>query len=119
MRAGQLRHRVTIQYRTETQNATGEVTWTWSDLATVWASIEPISGREFFSSQQVQSSVTTRIRVRHRTDVNAKMRVKYTRDPSSSPLKVAYYAIEAVIPVQERHREVHLMCVERDADGWR
>ena len=110
MRAGKLRHRITIEERLETQEATGEPVWEWVPFADVWASIEPISGREFFAAQQVQSTVSTRIRIRHLEGVTQKMRVNYNG---------RYYAIEAVIRVMERDREIHLMCVERDADGWR
>lgn len=118
MEAGRLRHRVTLQRRVEAQGATGAVTWTWQDEDTVWAAVEPIQGREFFGAAQVQAEVTTRIRIRYRPNIDAKMRVKFVTDPGS-PGAVKYYGIEAVIHVRERRRELQLMCRERDAEGWR
>lgn len=117
MRAGTLRNRVVLQSRTETQGSTGEVTWTWADVDEVWAAIEPISGREYFAAQQVQSSTDTRIRIRYRHGVTSKMRVKY--EEPGSPMYTRYYEIESVINVREGRRELHLMCREREADGWR
>lgn len=118
MRSGTLRQRVTLQERTETTGSTGEVTWSWADWATVWAAVEPISGRELFSAQQVQANTTTRIRIRHRSGVDSKLRVKFVAD-NGSPQRIKYYEIESVLHINERQREIHLMCVEREADGWR
>jgi SPP1 family predicted phage head-tail adaptor len=116
MRAGQLRHQVTIQSSRESQSPTGATTITWSDFATgVWAAIEPISGRELFAAQQVQSNLSTRIRIRHLAGVHEKMRVKYVNRDSET----TYYDIESVIPVNERGAEMHLMCIRRGAEGFR
>lgn len=117
MRTGRLRHRIIIQQRTETQGTTGEVTWTWSEFATVWASIEPLAGRQFFAAQQVQTAISTQIRIRHREGITAKMRVLFTPD-NSNPTAIKYYDIEAVIPIQERDREILLMCTEKEPGGW-
>jgi SPP1 family predicted phage head-tail adaptor len=116
MQAGKLRHPVTIQSSAVTQSSTGAMTTTWSDFATgIWAAIEPIMGRELFSAQQVQSNLTTRIRIRHLAGVHEKMRVKYVdRDSVTN-----YYDIEAVIPVNERGAEIHLMCIRRGGEGFR
>jgi SPP1 family predicted phage head-tail adaptor len=110
VRACFLRSTVTIQSRTETTNSTGEVEWTWADYKTVRASVEPIKGQEYFAAKQLQASTTTRIKMRYLSDITTKMRIKHgTR----------FYAIEAVIDPFSKHRELHLMCVEREADGWR
>ena len=65
MRAGRLRHRVTIQEKSVSQNSFGEEVITWTDVKTVWASIEPLRGREYIELRQAQADVTTRIRMRH------------------------------------------------------
>lgn len=103
MRAGELRHRVTIQQKTFSRDSYGGETITWTDVATVWAAVEPISGREYFTAQQTQAEVTTRIRIRHRAGITPVMRVLWgTR----------LYDIISVIEVKERNREIHLMCQE-------
>ena len=114
MRAGRLTQRITLQTRTETQNTFGETTWTWTDLDTVWAAVEPLTGTERIAAAQVQSQSDIRIRIRHRDDLTTKHRVKHTVHGTAR-----YYEIEVVIPVLHKRREVHLMCKEREADGWR
>lgn len=113
MRAGRLSRRVTIQQRTESQNATGEVVWTWVDVCTVSAEISAVSGREFFAAQQVQSNVTHSILIRYRPGIVAKMRAVEIGCDSTT-----YYDIEAPLP-NPRRTELRLMCVTRDAEGWR
>ena len=102
MRAGMLRHRVTLQRFQQGQDAYGGPVETWEDVATVWASLEAMSGREFFASQQAQSEVTQRIRIRYRADVTADMRVIHNG-------KV--FNIVAPLP-DNRGRELVLMCRE-------
>lgn len=76
MRAGKLRHRVTLQSLVPVQNGTtGAITDTWVDFATVWASVEPLSAREFIAAAATQSKVVARIVLRHRAGVQPSMRV--------------------------------------------
>lgn len=100
MRSGMLRHRVTLQRFQQGQDAYGGPVETWEDVATVWASLEAMSGREFFASQQAQSEITQRIRIRYRADVTADMRAIHNG-------KV--FNIVAPLP-DNRNRELVLMC---------
>lgn len=103
MRAGKLRHRVTIQQVTETRSATGAVVEAWGDVADVWAAVEPLRGREFFASKEFQAQVDTRIRIRYYPGVIPKMRVLWgTR----------IYLVDSVINPEERDKELQLMCRE-------
>lgn len=106
MRLGPLRHRVKIQQRTESPSATtGALTPTWADITDpdMWAAIEPLKGREYHEARARNSEVDTRIRTRHRTGINAKMRVAFGSRT---------FDIQSVINVDERNRELHLMCKE-------
>ena len=98
MRAGKLRHRVTIQKPggTTQDPDTGEPTSGWQDVATVWASIEPLSAREFIAAQAGQSQITARVVMRHREGIDATMRLKH---------KARVYNIEGVLadPKSGRH----------------
>ena len=77
--AGRLRHRITIEQPTETQDATtGAVTVTWAPLwVNVPAEIVPRSGREFLAAQQMQAEVSTLITFRWRAGLDAKMRIRH------------------------------------------
>ncbi len=112
MRAGLLRHRVDLQAPTQTRGPAGGVVETFATVQTVYASVEPIGGKEFFAAQQVQSDLSHRIRLRWRPDLTptTKWRVRYDgRD----------FDIEQVIEMFERMREWHLMCKERHQEGFR
>ena len=103
MRSGDLRHRITLQTFTTAPDSYGEPIKTWSDLATVWAAVEPLSGREFFEAQRTNAETTYRVRIRYRADVVPTLRIAY----AGKTLE-----IQAVIDVGERRRELHLMCRE-------
>jgi SPP1 family predicted phage head-tail adaptor len=115
MRPGTLSKRVMIQRRVETQNEVNEVVISFIDWYEVWASIEPLSGREYFAAQQVSSDVSTRIRIRSLSGVTQKMRVLYKKAPDDTQV----YEIDSVIPVREGNREIDLMCRKVFAEGFR
>lgn len=77
MQSGRLRHRVTIQRQTVTRDAYGGEVVTWGTLAEVWALCLPLTGRERYVSAAAQelSDLSYGVRIRHRTDVDPKMRV--------------------------------------------
>lgn len=86
--SGKLRHRVRIEkldYLRDSQGDviqdpnTGETSQAWVEVATVWAAIEPVSGREFIQSAATQSKVDARIVIRQRDDVDASMRLVHVR----------------------------------------
>lgn len=92
MQAGKLRHLLSLQRRAVAKDPdTGAVSETWPEVAKVWASIEPLSAREFVAAQGVQSEVTTRITIRYRSDVNATMRLEYAA-------RGVIYNIQGVLP---------------------
>lgn len=106
MQAGKLRDRVDLQRVSVTPDSHGDQVKTWATLATVWASIEPLSGREFLQASQVMSDVTVRIRIRGRTDITLtpKDRVQFgTR----------LFDIRHVIDWGGKGVETQLMCTER------
>lgn len=77
MQAGRLRHRVTLQQGTETLGAAGDVSRTWTDVATVWGEVRPMSGREREIAGQLQSEETHTVRIRYRADVTPQMRLSW------------------------------------------
>lgn len=108
MRGGHLRHSVTLQERTTDQDETGAQIETWADVATVWGAVEPLSGRELFTAQQVKAEVTAQITIRYRSGISATMRIVF---------EGRLYNILAVIDPEERHRELQLLCSEGLNDG--
>jgi len=74
---GDRRHRVTIVQPSETITR-GEPVVTWSDVATRWASVEPLAGRELWNARQVQPDVTHRVTLRYESGmaINTKWRLR-------------------------------------------
>jgi SPP1 family predicted phage head-tail adaptor len=111
--AGALRHRVVIQTASETADAHGEPVKTWNDTATVWASVNPMGGRERFQSQQIESEVDTTIRMRKRA-LNEKQRIKWTDADSATRI----YNIKYILNPQELGGVIVAYCTEdRTADS--
>lgn len=90
MRIGKLRHRVRIERPDLTQDPnTGEMVNGWALVRVAWASIEPLSAREFIAAGAAQSQVSARITLRHRGDITPDMRLVY---------RGKVYNIEGVLP---------------------
>jgi len=109
MRAGTLRRRITIQKKRIDKNTKGEQTVSWEDDATIWGAIWPLRGTEYFASQQIQSSVSHKIRIRYRTleddtKITPNCRIKHNTN--------RYFNIISVIDPDERHIHLDLMCSE-------
>ena len=78
---GDMRHKITIvRVEHHTVADTGETEEVVSDVATVWAKKEDLSGREWFQAQQAQSAITTRFTIRFRDDIYPQMRVRHGID---------------------------------------
>lgn len=103
MRAGQLRHRVTIQTASEAQDSFGQPQPTWTTFAERFAEILPQSGREFVAARTVTPELTHLVRLRGVAGVTPKMRLLFgTR----------VFDILAAMAVEERSRELLLSCRE-------
>lgn len=103
MRSGRLRHRLVLQSKVHTQDAYGDAVVSWSIEATVWGAIEPLSGKEYFSQQQVQAEAKVRIVIRHYSGIDTTWRVSHGG---------LYYDIEDVLNHDTRNRMITLMCRE-------
>lgn len=94
MQAGKLRHRIQFQQQVQAQNPdTGALVLAWQDWPAagkkLWASIEPLSARDFIAAQVPQSEVTARIVIRHRDGVLPSMRALH---------RGKVYTIRGVLP---------------------
>lgn len=76
LEAGKLRHRIKIERPviTQDQNNGAPIT-TWTELATVWGQISPMSARDLIASQAEASKVMGRITIRYRADIDETMRL--------------------------------------------
>lgn len=75
--AGRLRDRVTILAKSVARDSYGAEVVTWTTLATVWASVESLSGREYMAAQQINAERVQRVVIRDRDDVMPHMRITH------------------------------------------
>ena len=75
----------------------------WKDIATTWANINPISGKEYYSAETINSDLTHKIRLRYRKGITPDMRILYNG-------RIFY--IVSVINEYEKNTMLQLMCRE-------
>ena len=99
-----MRQQVTIQAYRKSRDSYGAEVETWTDLHTgVWASVEPLIGREYMAAKQLTADVSHKIRIRYIKGLSPEMRIVWgTR----------YFEIVSIINVQERNRELVIMATE-------
>lgn len=73
--AGKLDQRITLQSRAAGTDGMGQASGAWQDVATVWAQVLPLRGREFFAAAAVQQEASIKVTLRYRPDVSPSMRV--------------------------------------------
>lgn len=108
MQAGKLRHRIELQRNVPTRHGMGEQLDSWAKYATVWASVEPLTGTELLNAQQISAEVTHRVKIRFCSDVKPEHQVIH----NGRTLEII-----AVLNIAERRRSQHLMCKEVVIDG--
>lgn len=81
MRIGPMRERITLQREVDTADGAGGSTIGWADIATVYARVQPASGRERLASQQLQNSITHRVTIRSRGDISCATRILWGDRP--------------------------------------
>jgi SPP1 family predicted phage head-tail adaptor len=103
MKTTNLRNRITLQQKLINKDPEGLPIETWQDIATIWAAVEPLRGREYFQAATMQSQNMTRFTTRYRKGITSIMRILY--DNRS-------YDIQSVIDVEGRHQQLELMAKE-------
>ena len=100
---GKMNQRVILQSKVVTVDTYGGEVVSWKSEKTVWASIKPVSGREYFMARQMQDETTHQVRIRYFEGVIPTWRVKYGD---------RILNIQSVINPDEGNNEMVLMCVE-------
>lgn len=108
MKAGLLRWPITIQQKTSTKNTTtGEVTYTFSDFASVRADIQPVSRKgsrsawEGVIAEQVKPQKVAQFVIRYIPGVTEQMRIVDTAG--------LFWDIKAIIDEETRNRTLYLI----------
>ncbi len=108
MISGRLDKQITIKRRGSGQDSIGQPTGTWATVATVWANIKPIGGREKIRAGAVESTLTHTIQCNYSADL--------LPATSSDDLQITYgsrtFRVTAARDVDEAHMEIIFDCEE-------
>jgi SPP1 family predicted phage head-tail adaptor len=113
MQPGRLNHRLVLQSRSTTLDSVGGQSTTWTPVATVWAAIQPLSGRDLIAAQASQSEISHRITLRYQA---------LFADPKAvAALRAVYgsriFDIHAAMNQDENNHTLVLMASEGMNDG--
>jgi SPP1 family predicted phage head-tail adaptor len=106
MRAGQLRHRVTIERRVQDKDERGQVRESWATRASLWGHVEQLGGREQSSTLGVHPEATWRVTVRFWSGhgIQTGDRINYggrLLDVLAPPIDVGERRVKLVIDAKE------------------
>lgn len=108
MDPGKLNRRILLQRRVSTRDAIGGEVYTWVDDRTVWAGVEPLTGRELIAAQAKHIEITMRFRIRYQREVTANWRLVWEDQ---------IFNILSVTDVDAAHWELELDCSTGLRDG--
>lgn len=113
IRAGTLRHLVTIIRHSYSTDAHGTLQPSPSPSAPTWAEIRQLAGRELYEARQVIESVTHEITLRTpATAIEEDDRIQHT-----SGGRTWNYYINAVIDVDQRLHKTVVLCTRERVTG--
>jgi SPP1 family predicted phage head-tail adaptor len=103
MDAGEFDRRILLQRRTELDDGLATVPGGWSDIATVWAKLIPMSGKEMLAAAENAAFASVRFKIRRDSnwsDLNATDRLMF-EDKAHDMVSVrsegrGFYLIDAV-----------------------
>lgn len=114
MRAGELRHRVTVWKALEVDDTHGgfQPGGDVALYARLPARVDPLSGRELERAQQIEPRTTHRIVLRYRPDITAGLTLTYHDDFRGDR---DFEIVAPPLDPGERHRDLELLCREAAA----
>jgi SPP1 family predicted phage head-tail adaptor len=101
-----MRRSVIIQAATPSSDSQGGQTETWATFATVWASLEPVSGNEKYQAMQLQTPISHKLMIRYLSGLTTKHRVLYGS---------RIFVIKEVINVKEENAYMMIRAIEKVA----
>lgn len=72
---GQMRERVQITSQTQAIDAAGQITTTWTPVATTWARMRPLHAREVQLAGRDEGARGYKMTIRYRSDITTNSRI--------------------------------------------
>jgi len=111
--AGKLRHILTVEQPSAAADSYGQPKEDWKGLGQIHCYVEPLSGEEIVEAKKVAGIETHRITTRWNRMIDTTMRLTW-KQPGG---KVRVFQIVSVSNVEERNRELLLLCKESDSES--
>ena len=113
MKAGQLRHRVTIESPTRARDANGQNIPTWTEVDTVAARIKDLSARQIALNQASTNTATAtyEITIRFLKSLQQLHRIRFD-DNKTGTVVARYFTINDIDDVEERGIEQVIKATE-------
>lgn len=112
-------HRITIELPRMVQDPdTGNESTVWlpvTGFVRIPAEVLPDRAGEFFAARQVQATMNAMIRLWYQPGLKSTMRAVHHVRPGFDE----YWDIQGLVPFQYQQRELRLMCLWREAEGYR
>ena len=105
MSIGQMRTRLYLESSTETRTSDGGVVEAWTPDTPIWARVRGLRGRELFSAQQINPQTSHKLTIRYCKGLTSGNHL-LNKDGAR------IFNIQSVIDIDERHREMELLCTE-------
>lgn len=102
-RIGALRHRLRLEAPSYMADEGGGATVTWNPVATLWAEVIPLSGREELRADGLQTVAKFEVRTRYRAGISPEMRFVFGG---------RVLEIQAVRDIEGRRRWLSCLCEE-------
>lgn len=106
MRAGRMRHRVSVLRKTIANDTDGGHVEAWSEICRRWAGVESLRGREYFEAGQARGEVDVRVVMRGDIEIRVADRIKH---------RTRLFDVQTVLDKSGIGRDLELMCKEYTA----
>ena len=100
---GRLNKRLTFLKLADSEDSLGQTVQILKPYRTVWGSLYPVRGTEFYEIQKIQSKVTHKCYVRYLSGIDTNCYICY---------KDKTYSIESVINVNLENKMLEILCSE-------
>lgn len=104
MDIGRMNKRITFCKYEEVEDELLQIKQELREKKTVWASVEPLRGREYQEAQKLRAELTYKITIRYQKEIAQDMLIKY---------KERYFEILSVINVREKNEMMEIICIEK------
>lgn len=114
---GKLDRRITVQRRVTTTDDYGQELNSWTDIATVWANIRPIGGRERLAAMAIESTLTHTVAVRYQAQFMPPVQAGAWRIQYVTPVGTRIFGITSGRDLDEGRRHIVFDCTEGNPVG--